>query len=112
MENISWEDFSKVRIQIGTIVQAEVYKEARKPAYILSVDLGGDQGIKKSSAQITIHYSTEELVGKQVVCITNFPPKQIGKIMSEVLVTGFPDDNGNVVLCVPDKKVSNGVRLF
>lgn len=112
MDRITWQEFEKVSIHVGTIVSAEVYKEARKPAYILSVDLGSELGIKKSSAQITQHYSCKELVGKQVVCVTNFPPKQIGKIMSEVLVTGFPDDNGNVVLCVPDKEVKNGVSLF
>lgn len=112
MEQITWQEFEKVSIKVGTIVSAEVYKEARRPAYILSVDLGEELGIKKSSAQITQHYSCEGLLGKQVVCVTNFPPKQIGKIMSEVLVTGFPDDNGNVVLCVPDKEVKNGVSLF
>lgn len=112
MEAISWHDFEKVKIQIGTVVSAEIYKEARRPAYIISVDLGQELGIKKSSAQITHYYTCEELIGKQVVCVTNFPPKQIGKIMSEVLITGFPDDNGNVVLCVPDKEVKNGVSLF
>lgn len=112
MKTIEWGDFEKISIQIGTIIKAEVYKEAKKPAYILSVDLGEKLGVKKSSAQITQNYTCEELMGKQVVCVTNFPPKQIGKIMSEVLVTGFPDDAGNVVLCVPEKKVKNGVSLY
>lgn len=109
---ISWKDFETVHLRVGTIIKAENFPEARKPAYILHVDLGSVLGIKKSSAQITAHYSADELVGKQVLCVTNFPPKQIGPLMSEVLVTGFPDENGNVVLCTPDKNVNDGVKLF
>lgn len=112
MTTISWGDFEKVELRIGTVLSAELYKEARNPAYILKVDLGPEIGVKKSSAQITKHYLPEDLVGKQVVCVTNFPPKQIGKIMSEVLVTGFPDQNGDVILCVPDNSAANGVKLF
>lgn len=93
------------------MVQAEEFPEARNSSWILHIDLG-PLGIKKSSAQITVLYTKEDLVGKQVVCVTNFPPKQIDKIMSEVLVTGFPDENGDVVLCIPDKQVPNGVKLF
>ncbi len=112
MTLINWQDFEKVSLRIGTIVKAEVYAEAKRPAYIVHVDLGEELGVKKTSAQITKRYQPEELIGKQVVCVTNFPPKQIGKIMSEVLITGFPDDNGDVVLCTPDFKVPNGVKLF
>lgn len=112
MSLISWQDFEKVSLKVGTIVAAEAYPEAKKPAYIIHVDLGKELGIKKSSAQITKLYTTEELVGKQVVCVTNFPTKQIGKLMSEVLVTGFPDANGDIVLCTPESKVPNGAKLF
>ena len=94
------------------IVAAEPYPEARKPAYKLQVDFGPEIGVKKSSAQCTVHYRLEELVGRQVSAVVNFPPKQIGKFMSEVLVLGFPDSEGSVVLVVPDKPVPNGGKLF
>ncbi len=112
MNTITWQDFERVSLRIGTIIKAEEYPEAHRPAYIIHVDLGDELGVKKSSAQVTKHYKTSDLIGKQVVCVTNFPPKQIGKVRSEVLVTGFPDENGDVVLCTPDAPVSNGVRLF
>lgn len=112
MASITWQDFEKVSLNIGTIIKAEPYPEAKNPAYIIHVDLGSEMGIRKSSAQITKNYKSQDLIGKQVVCVTNFPPKQIGKIMSEVLITGFPDENGDVVLCTPDTKVSNGVKLY
>ena len=100
-----------MELRVGTIVQAEDFPKARKPAYILHVDFGDEIGIKKSSAQITDLYSKNELIGKQVIAVTNFPPKQIGPILSECLITGFYQPNGDVVLAVQDKKIENGSRL-
>ena len=109
--SISWDDFSKVELRVGRVLSAEPLAKARNPAYVLQVDFGADLGIKKSSAQITQHYSPEQLVGKLVVAVTNFAPKQIGSIMSECLVTGFHDENGAVRLCVPDGEIPLGTRL-
>jgi tRNA-binding protein len=111
METITWDDFSKVELRVGRIVEARVFAEARKPAYVLQVDFGEAIGIRKSSAQVTGLYSPEELVGKLVVGVVNFPKKQIGPLMSECLVTGFHDANGDVALCVPDKPVEPGAKL-
>ena len=109
---ISFEDFLEVDIRVGTITRAEGFPEARKPAYRLWIDFGPDIGEKKSSAQITVHYSTQELVGRQVAAVINFAPRQIGKFMSEVLVLGLPDQAGEVVLLAPSKEVPNGGRMF
>ncbi len=111
MKIINWQDFEQVELRVGTIVSAEVFKEARQPAYQLKVDFGDNIGIKKSSAQITDLYQTDELIGKQVIAVINFPPKQIGPMMSECLVTGFHNEDGAVVLAVPDKRCKNGVKL-
>ena len=110
-ELIEWSDFERVQICVGTVLSAEVFEKARRPAYILHVDFGPDVGVRKSSAQITDHYTPDKLVGRQVVGVVNFPKKQIGPIMSECLVTGFVQDDGSVVLAVPDKPVKNGTRL-
>lgn len=108
---ITFDDFMAVDIRVGTVVQAEPYPEARKPAYKLWIDFGDDIGVKKTSAQITVHYTTEGLVGQQVAAVVNFPPRQIGKFMSEVLTLGFMDEDGAVVLIKPTKEVPNGGRL-
>ena len=110
--DISYNDFLRVEILVGTITHAEPFPEARNPSIKLWVDLGPKTGEKKTSAQITCHYSPEELIGKQVAAVVNFPPKQIGKFMSEILVVGFPDADGEVVLIEPDRKVPNGGRLY
>ncbi len=112
METITWDDFIKVDIRVGRVTEAVEFPEARKPAYKLSVDFGPDLGVKTSSAQITDHYSPHSLIGRLVVAIVNFPPKQIGPVRSECLVTGFYDANGAVVLCVPDGDVAPGTRLL
>jgi len=109
---ISWSDFEKVDLRVGTIVSVSEFPEARKPAYQLLVDFGAEIGKRKSSAQITVLYTKEELIGRQVVAVVNFPKKQIGKFMSECLVTGFPDEEGNIVLTAVERKVPNGSRLF
>jgi tRNA-binding protein len=107
---ISWQDFEAIEIRVGTIVDVREFPQARKPAYQLKVDFG-EFGIKKSSAQITDIYAATDLVGKQVIAVTNFPPKQIGSFMSECLVTGFVQPDGSVVLAVPDRPVNDGLRL-
>lgn len=106
------DDFHKVDIRVGTVVQAEPFPEARKPAIKLWVDFGGDLGIRKTSAQITRHYQPDLLIGRQVVAVVNFPPRQIGKFMSEILVLGVPDTDGQVVLLGPDLPVPNGGRMY
>jgi tRNA-binding protein len=112
MDPITYADFEKVDIRVGTIRAAQPLEGARKPALRLEIDFGPGIGVKKSSAQLTVHYTPEVLVGRQVAAVVNFPPRQIGKFMSEVLTLGFPDGNGAVVLVVPDKAVPNGGKLF
>jgi tRNA-binding protein len=109
---ISYDDFEKVDIRVGTIVGVEPFPEARKPAFKLRIDFGAAIGVKKSSAQITKHYSEEALMGRQVAAVVNFPPRQIGPFMSEVLTLGFPDAEGGVVLIGPSATVPNGGKLF
>lgn len=109
---IAFDDFLKVDVRVGTIVSAEPYPEARKPAYKLLIDFGPAIGRKRSSAQITEHYAVDELVGRQVAAVVNFPPRQIGKFLSEVLTLGFPDAAGKVVLVAPSERVPDGGRLF
>ncbi|MGI9464108.1 MAG: tRNA-binding protein [Aestuariivirgaceae bacterium] len=112
MNTITFDDFLKVDIRVGTIIEALPYPEARKPAIKLKIDFGPDIGIKKSSAQITRHYDIDALPGQQVAAVVNFPPRQIGKFMSEVLTLGFPDGGEDVVMISPDKPVPNGGRLY
>ena len=112
MSTISFADFEKVDIRVGTIVAAEPFPEARRPAYRLKVDFGSGIGVKKTSAQITAHYPLESLVGRHVAAVVNFPPKQIGPVMSEVLVLGFPDSDGEVVMVGVDHRVPNGGKLY
>lgn len=112
MKEITWSEFEKVELRVGTITKVDDFPEARKPAYKLTINFGKNLGIKKSSAQITGHYSKEELINKQILAVINFPPKQIGPFMSECLVTGLQDSHGQVVLLSPDLKVENGSKLF
>ena len=112
MDEIAFDDFLKVELRVGRVLSAEPFAQARKPAYILHVDFGQELGVRKSSAQITAHYRPEDLVGRLVVAVVNFPPKQIGPLMSECLVTGFHDADGAVALCVPDRDVPLGTRLL
>ena len=111
MDQISYDDFTRVDIRVGTILEAAPLEGARKPALRLAIDFGPDIGIKKSSAQITVHYTPQSLIGRQVAAVINFPPRQIGKFMSQVLTLGFPAEDGSVVLFAPDKVVPNGGRL-
>ncbi|MBL8599819.1 MAG: tRNA-binding protein [Devosia sp.] len=112
MAEIAYADFERVDIRVGTVVEARPFPEARKPAYILMIDFGPEIGIKKSSAQITVHYTPEQLVGRQVLGVVNFPPRQIGPVRSEVLTLGFEDEAGAIVLAGVDHQVPNGKKLM
>jgi tRNA-binding protein len=109
---IDYDDFLSVDVRVGTVIEVVEFPEARKPAYKLKIDFGDEIGIKRSSAQITVHYGAEELVGRQVAGVVNFPPRQIGPFMSEVLTLGFADANGDIVLLEPERAVPNGARMF
>lgn len=111
-DTITFDDFMNVDIRTGTVIEAEPFPEARKPAIKMKIDFGQDIGVKKSSAQVTVHYKPEELIGRQVMAVVNFPPRQIGPLMSEVLTLGFEDDTGAIVLAAIDKTVPNGQRLL
>ncbi|MFW5489938.1 MAG: tRNA-binding protein [Desulfovibrio sp.] len=111
MDTITWNEFEKVELRVGRVVSAEVFKEARKPAYVLHVDFGEEIGIRKSSAQVAALYTPEDLVGRLVVGVVNFPKKQIGPLMSECLVTGFANKDGDIVLCTPEQDVPLGAKL-
>jgi tRNA-binding protein len=111
MDTIAWNDFARVELRVGTIIEVADFPEARRPAWRLRVDFGEEIGVRKSSAQVTDLYDADALLGKQVVAVINFPPKQIGPFMSECLVTGFYREDGAVVLCVPDREVPNGAKL-
>jgi len=112
MQTISWDDFIKVELRVGRVVSAAVFAESRKPAYILHVDFGPEIGIRKSSSQLTHLYKPEDLVGQHVIGVVNFPKKQVGPLMSECLVTGFHNERGEVVLCVPERPVPLGAKLL
>ncbi len=109
---VEFDDFLKIDIRVGTVVRAEPYPEARRPAIKVWVDLGAELGVKKASAQVTAHYTCEDLIGRQIAAVVNFAPRQIGKFMSETLVLGFPDGAGEVVMVVPDQEVPNGGRMY
>lgn len=111
-EQITFDDFERVDIRVGTVLKAEPFPEARKPAFKLTVDFGPEIGVKKSSAQVTKHYTLDQLHGRKVAAVVNFPPRQIGPVMSEVLCLGFPDEEGGVVLVGVDRDVPNGGKLF
>ena len=111
MNDLGWDEFERVDLRVGTIISSEIFEEAIKPAIKMQINFGEEIGIKKSSAQITDHYAPQELIGKQVAAVVNFPKKQIGPLMSECLVTGFTQPDGSIVLAVPEKKVVNGSRL-
>jgi tRNA-binding protein len=111
MQTIDYKEFDKIELRVGTIIRSEIFEEARKPAYKIWIDLGEEIGVKKSSAQITFHYTLEELIGRQVICVCNFSPRQIANFMSEVLITGFLAEEGGVILAGVDKNVPNGSKL-
>lgn len=111
MQTIDYKDFDKIELRVGTVLRAEPFEKARKPAYKIWVDLGEEIGVKKSSAQVTAHYTPDDLIGRQVVCVCNLAPRQIADFMSEILVTGFSDVEGNIVLTSVERPVPNGARL-
>ena len=112
VDTIAYGDFERVDIRVGTITDAQPFPEARKPAFKMTIDFGPEIGVKRSSAQLTVHYKADQLIGRQVCAVVNFPPRRIGPFISEVLTLGMPDDDGSVVLVKPDFKVPNGGKLF